>query len=310
MKQSASSERARAGQHVIMGPWAHGAMLPNFVGTMHHGMMGGAQGMLLSDQHIKFYDRYLKGVDSVIPAIRYFVMGRGQWRTAEVWPLPQTQWRRYYLHSRGRAHTASGNGTLALEEPGDEPPDVYVYNPLTPTPSIGGRVVTGQSGFVAGPIEQSPLMFRPDVLCYTTAELKEDTEVTGPVKLHLSAATTVRDTDFAAILMDVLPDGRAYNIADGILRARFRKSVFAPEMLSPGQVYELTVHLGETSYLFRRGHRLRLTVSSSNFPAYDRNMNTGNPIGEDAQGTPAMQTVFHETGNASYLELPVIAGVQ
>jgi len=307
MKEKGGSDRARRGQHIIMGPWAHGAALPNFVGMMHFGMMGGAQGMLLSEHHITFYDKYLKGIDTPIPGIRYFVMGRNQWRVAESWPLPGTRWQKFFLHSGGLAHTSRGDGVLSRDEPSGESPDIFVYNPLFPVPSIGGRVVAGQSGFVAGPIDQSEIEKRPDVLCYATPELTEDMEVTGPLKLNLFASTSVKDTDFTAILIDVYPNGRAYNIADGIIRGRYRKSIFEPQMLNPGEVYRFSMSLGTTSYLFKKGHRIRLCVSSSNFPAFDRNMNTGNQIGEDAQGIPAMQTVYHQKEHPSYIELPVIS---
>jgi putative CocE/NonD family hydrolase len=158
----------------------------------------------------------------------------------------------------------------------------------------------------AGPANQFHIEQRNDVLCYTTPELEEDTEVTGPLDLHLFSATSARDTDFNAILTDVYPDGRAYNMADGIIRARYHKSIFKPELVKPGEVNEYIISMGNTSCLFRKGHRIRIDISSSNFPAFDRNMNTGNPPGEDAQGIPAMQTIFHQEGYASYIDLPVI----
>jgi putative CocE/NonD family hydrolase len=159
---------------------------------------------------------------------------------------------------------------------------------------------------VPGPINQVLLEKRGDVLCYTTPELKEGLEVTGPVTLHLFAATSVRDTDFTAKLIDVHPDGAAYNVAEGFIRARYRNSILQSEMVTPGQVYEYVINMGATGNLFRRGHRIRLHVSSSNFPRIDRNMNTGNPFGEDSEGVPAVQTIYHQDGYPSYIELPVI----
>ena len=162
------------------------------------------------------------------------------------------------------------------------------------------------SGLVAGPRDQSHIEKRSDILCYTTPELEEDTEVTGPLELHLFAATSTRDTDFTAKLVEVYLDGRSYNVAEGIIRARYRKSIFQPELVNPGEIYEYIINMGHISQLFRKGHRIRIDISSSNFPTSDRNMNTGNPIGEDVQGIPAMQSIYHQPGYASYIDLPLI----
>lgn len=163
-------------------------------------------------------------------------------------------------------------------------------------------------GLVEGPVEQSHVEKRSDVLCYTTPELEEPVEVTGPLEMHLFAATSAKDTDFTAKLVDVYPDGRSYNLTEGIKRARALKSAAYPDLINPGEVYEYVITMGNTSQLFRKGHRIRIDISSSNFPMFDRNMNTGNPIGEDAQGIPATQTVYHQPAYASYIDLPVIPG--
>jgi putative CocE/NonD family hydrolase len=181
----------------------------------------------------------------------------------------------------------NGDGQLSSDKPVSEPPDTYVYNPYHPVPSAGGRGGIADNGFLSGAMDQSYVEQRGDVLCYTTPELMEDMEVTGPVDLHLFAATSCKDTDFTAKLVDVHADGRGYNVADGILRLQYRNSVFRPEPVTPGQINEYIIHLGDTSQLFRKGHRVRIDVSSSNFPTYDRNLNTGNRIGEDAAGATA-----------------------
>ncbi|MBN2075810.1 MAG: CocE/NonD family hydrolase, partial [Dehalococcoidales bacterium] len=229
---------------------------------------------------------------------------------ADTWPLPNTRWQRYYLHSKGNANTMSGDGVLSPDEPGSEPVDTFVYDPHQPVPTVGGSMIGGTAGFglVAGPLEQSPVEKRNDVLCYTTTELEEDVEITGPLEMHIFAATTVKDTDFTAKLVDVCPDGRSYNLSDGIKRARGLKSESDPELIKPGDIYEYVITLGPTSQLFRKGHRIRIDISSSNFPYYDRNMNTGNPIGEDARGITATQTIFHQPDYSSYIDLPVIPG--
>ena len=244
-------------------------------------------------------------MDIQIPAVRYFVMGRNCWRNAAAWPVPGTQWQRFFFHSKGKANSSQGNGQLNRDEPGSEPPDVFEYDPHNPVPTVGGAWAYG-NGYVAGPLDQSRIEQRRDILCYSTPELKEEVEVTGPLELHLFASSSARDTDFTAKLVDVYPDGRSFNAADGIIRARYRQSVFTPELLLPGQIIEYVIDLVGTSQLFKRGHRIRIDVSSSNFPAFDRNMNTGNPIGEDARGIIASQTIYHRTGYASYIDLPVI----
>jgi len=232
-------------------------------------------------------------------------MGINRWRNADAWPLPETEWTPLYLSSRGRAQTAAGDGLLCFEAPAVDPPDRYLYDPRLPVPTVGGRnLPTGK--LVPGPLDQTHVERRGDVLCYTTSELREDLEVTGPLKLHLYAATSAQDTDFVAKLVDVHPDGAAFNVAEGVIRARFRNGLLSPQPVVPGEVNAYVIDMANVSIVFRSGHRMRLDVTSSNFPRIDRNMNTGNALGEDAAGIVAVQTVFHNAQFPSRLELPVI----
>jgi hypothetical protein len=305
MREKGGSESARNGQYVICGPWAHGASLLAFVGGLHFGPVARSIAAFVQERHIAFFDKYLRGKDLDIPAVRYFVMGRDQWHNADTWPLPQTDWQRVYLHSQGRAHAMAGDGLLSRDEPGSEAADIFVYDPRNPVPTLGGRnLPTGR--LVPGPFDQTPIEKRSDVLCYTTPELKEDIEVTGPLTLHLFASTSARDTDFTAKLINVYPNGSAYNVAEGCIRAKYRRSVLRPEPVTPGEIYEYEIDMAATSVLFRRGHRIRLDITSSNFPRIDRNMNTGNPFGVDAEGIAALQTVYHQPEYSSYIDLPVI----
>jgi len=303
MRTRGGSPRAREGQHLLVGPWMHGRIL-DFLGELNFGASAGLWQAQVSEQNIAFFDKYLRGRDIQIPTVRYFVMGRNRWQTADDWPLPQTQWQRFFFHSKGGANTAAGDGGLSRDAPGAESPDIFIYDPHRPVPSVGGRLYG--VGVTPGPIEQSRVEKRNDVLCYTTPKLDEEVEVTGPLQAHLFATTSARDTDFAAKLVDVHPDGRAYNVVEGIIRASGRKLNGQRERVTPGEVYEYVISMGDTSQLFRKGHRIRVDISSSNFPMFDRNMNTGNPIGEDARGIPAMQTIYHQSGFASYIDLPVI----
>ena len=303
MRELGGSQHAREGQHILVGPWPHDRLV-DFLGNLNFGASAGTWQARVSEQNMAFFDRYLCGKDIEIPPVRYFLMGMNVWKTADAWPLPQTQWQRFYLHSKGGANTSAGDGLLSRDKPASEPADKFIYDPHRPVPSFGGRVLG--AGLVPGPVDQYHVEKRQDVLCYTTPVLKEDVEVSGPLQLHLFAATSVRDTDFTAKLIDVYPDGCAYNLAEGIKRARVIKSAAHPELINPHEVYEYVITLGNTSQLFRKGHHIRIDISSSNFPMFDRNMNTGNPIGEDAYCIPATQTVYHQSGYASYIDLPVI----
>jgi uncharacterized protein len=304
MRQNGGSILAREGQHLLLGPWAHSQYLGS-LGDINSGALADSEGSQLCEYNIAFYNKYLRGMDINLPAVRYFVMGRNTWQNAESWPLPQTRWRRFFFHSHGQANSGKGDGILSCDEPASEPPDKYIYNPLQPVPTVGGSWAYG-NGYVAGPLDQYRIEQREDILCYTTPALKDDVEVSGPLELHLFAATSARDTDFTAKLVDVYPDGRSINVADGIIRARYRKSVFTPELVTPGDVIEYTIDLIATSQLFRNGHRIRVDITSSNFPAFDRNMNTGHSNGEDITGINAEQTIYHRNGFASYIDLPVI----
>jgi putative CocE/NonD family hydrolase len=305
MRKRAGSAIARKGQYLLVGPWWHTAW-GDFLGALNFGPSAGAQRAMIHEHNIAFYDRYLRGLEIKIPPVRYFLMGRNRWQESDEWPLPQTSWQRFYLHSRGRANTASGDGSLSRDVSLSEKPDTFSYDPLNPVPTVGGRFFG--LGLVSGPLDQYQVEKRPDVLCYTTPELKEDLEVTGPVAAHLFASTSAVDTDFTARLVDVHPDGAAYNLVEGIKRARTLKSADNSEVIKPDRVYEFVIAMGETSQLFRRGHRIRLEVSSSNFPVYDRNMNTGHSVGEDATGVIARQAIYHQPEYASYLDLPIISG--
>jgi uncharacterized protein len=305
MTTEGGSVFAREHQHLYAGPWCH-CRPQRVLGDIDFGPFADDAGSGTSAYLISFFDKYLKGENINLPAVRYFTMGRNTWQDATKWPLSQTVWQRYFLHSHNGANTSSGDGLLTMDEPQSEPPNTYVYNPNHPVPTAGGRGGLAENGFVYGPIDQSYIERRSDVLCYTSPELDRDFEVTGPLNLHLFASSSCKDTDFVAKLVDVYPDGRAFNVADGVVRAQYRNSFTDSEFLKPGEITEFIISLGHTSQLFRRGHCLRLDITSSNFPTFDRNMNTGNPVGEDKEGIPALQTIFHQAGYASYIDLPTI----
>jgi putative CocE/NonD family hydrolase len=218
------------------------------------------------------------------------------------WPLARTVWTDYYLHSDGRAHASTSAGTLDTTAPGDELPDLFVNDPRNPVPTVGASGVG--LGEVNGPRDQSRIETRPDVVTYTTDVLTADLEVTGPISATLFAATQGRDTDWIVKLVDVHPDGRSFNLTDGVARARYRNG--AEELLTPGEAYEYQLDMQVTSNVFRRGHRIRVQISSTDFPRLHRNPNTGKPLLDDAQLVPVLQTILHDAHHPSRVTLPVI----
>jgi uncharacterized protein len=276
---------------LIIGPWAHaetvsfpdGTALRNFrLDSLAHS--------------VDWFDRHLLGIKSPpLAPVRIYTMGMHQWRDEQEWPLARTRYTPYYLHSGGKANTSAGDAALTQNPPGArEPPDAFVYDPRDPVPTAGGAML----GFNAGIERQNAVESRPDVLAYTTGPLEEDLEVTGPIDLVLYVSTSALSTDFTGKLVDVYPDGSAYNISDGILRRRYEQRA--------GERTEIKIALWPTSTVFLKGHRIRLEVSSSNYPRFDRNPNTGRSNATENQPITATQTIYHSPSTPSRLILPVV----
>jgi uncharacterized protein len=261
MKQRGGSALARQQQRLVIGPWSHGNFMLGFP-ERNYGAASTARDML-TEMQLRWFDHWLKGIENGIEQekpVCIFVMGENRWRVEEDWPLPDTQYRSYYLQSLGHANTAAGDGVLSTTRADAEPEDVYRYDPHDPVPTAGGAVLM-EGG--EGPRDQRQVEAREDVLCYTTPPLEQPVEVTGPIELVLHVSSSVRDTDFTGKLVDVHPDGRAELLTDGILRARYRQSLSSPVLMEPGHVYELHIDLGSTSNVFLAGNRIRLEVSST-----------------------------------------------
>jgi hypothetical protein len=230
-------------------------------------------------------------------------MGDNVWRNEKEWPLARTKYTKYYFHSDGKANSRFGNGVLSPKISANEETDVYLYDPRNPVPyKWGGSGISPT--FVVQ--DQEEVEKRADVLVYTSEPLKNDLEVTGPIEAKLWASSSAVDTDFTTKLVDVYPNGKAYNLVEGIVRARHRQSVAKPKLIEPGKIYEYSIKLKPTSNVFKTGHRIRVQISSSNFPKWDRNLNTGHPIGQDAEIMVAMQTIYHDKQYPSHIVLPVI----
>jgi len=308
MKSRGAGEAARASQRLMMGPWNHSVPFTNLVGDVDYGYRSSPISADVDGAQLRFFDYWLKGKPNGANedrAARIYVMGANQWRDYQDWPIPGTEFRRYYLHSRGRANSSFGDGALSADAPGLEPPDSFLYNPLDPAPTRGGGLCCYPPALRGGAFDQSSIEHRADVLVYSTEPLAQNLEVIGPVTLTLFAASSAPDTDFTAKLVDVSPCGFARNLTDGIIRARYRESRSAAVLMTPGKVYEFTIDLWSTANLFQAGHRIRLEVSSSNFPRFDRNPNTGHDLFADAETRPALQTVMHDHAFASHLTLPI-----
>ena len=306
MREHGMGETARQHQKLLVGPWAHlfPYTSPTSRGTGDIDFGDNAKIELQATQ-LRWFDHWLKGIDTGIaaePSVKLFVMGENVWRDENDWPLARTRYTPYYFHSQGQANSATGDGSLNTTAPGEEPPDRFVYDPDDPVPTRGGNTLI----IAVGVQDQREVGARQDVLVYTGEPLSEPLEVTGPITVTLFASTSAPDTDFTAKLVDVRPDGYARNLADGIIRGRYRASRTFPTLLQPDTVTEFTIDLWATSHVFLPGHRIRVDISSSNFPRFDRNLNTGEDQATGSRFQSASQTVFHDARYASHILLPVI----
>jgi putative CocE/NonD family hydrolase len=304
MSQKGATERARRGSHLVIGAWGHGSSQKT--GDIDFGPTAHINELALA---LRWYDSRLREIDNGLdrePPVKLFVMGRNEWVLEHEYPLARTNYRPLYFASAGRANTNKGDGRLTWEKPiGASTADRFRYDPNDPVPSLGGNNCCG-TPTEAGPRDQRKIEGRQDVLIYTSDVLQEEIEVTGPVKVVLYASSDASDTDFVAKLVDVYPDGTTYNMAEGMLRARYRESISKPSLLKPGQVYRFEIDLVGTSVAFLKGHRIRVHVTSSHFPQFDRNPNTGATFGTTTEFRPAQQTVYHDGAHASHILLPVI----
>jgi len=298
LRRAGGSREAREGARILIGAWAH-----DRAGTRCAAVEFGPNvAMDLYWYELRFFRRWLMDADDgwdAEPPMRVFTMGRNTWQDFADWPAPDARVRRLYLHSGGRANTRHGDGELHWEAPGGQPADTFRYDPLDPVPTVGGNHSLDYACIQAGPKDQSAVEDRPDVLVYSTPALDRPVEIAGPVRLRLFAATDGPDTDFTAKLVDVQPDGTPINLSEGAVRASFAY----PGGMASGVPHAFEIALVDLSHAFLPGHRLRLEVSSSNFPKYARNLNTGADSHTTAETRVAAQTIYHDAARASALEV-------
>jgi putative CocE/NonD family hydrolase len=306
LHQQAATAEARAGQRLLVGPWAHAGTSP--AGKIGDVVFGKDAVLDNANTTLKWFDYSLKGIKNEFASgapVRLFIMGDNVWRDEQEFPLARTRYTKYYLHSSKGANGIAGDGSLSVTAPEGEKQDQFTYDPQNPVPTLGGRLCCG-GAIPPGPADQRANEARPDVLVFSTPALTADTEVTGYISVELYASTSAVDTDFTALLVDVDEKGYARFLTDGIVRARYRESTKEASAITPGKIYKYAIDLWATANVFKAGHRIRLYISSSNFPRFNRNMNTGEDNSGASKFVRATQTIYHDRDHSSVLILPVI----
>lgn len=302
LRRSGATEQVREQSRLIVGPWSVRGVGERTAGGLDFGRAAAASSLFGDDSlaacHLRFFDRWMKGkrIEDE-PRVRLFVMGRNRWRFEDDYPLTRAKNVAWHL---------GANGNLSRQAPAAEQrPDTFIFDPNDPFPSYGGAWVAPATAQV-GPVDQGPVLSRRDLIVYTSAPLERDVEVIGSPKMVLYASTSGQDTDWVVKLCDVHPDGRTFNVTDGILRARYRKSLDTPELVEPGEIARYEIELYPTAMAFLAGHRLRIMITSSDFPRYDRNPNTGENPADAKAFAVVLQQVFHDSMRASHIVLPTI----
>jgi putative CocE/NonD family hydrolase len=286
----------KAAQHLWMGPWAH-THYDQDIGDLRLGPTAAAANAGVIAAFNRFVDEHLRGAEPHLPPVRYFLLGANEWHNADDWPPSQAHARSLYLHSSGGANSSRGDGMLGNDPPTtEERPDRFLYDPERPVPSVDP----------AGPWDRREIEARDDVICFTSEPLPEAITIAGPVTLELWAVSDAPDTDWTAMLVDVYPDGRAIGLCDGILRARYRESLAEPRLLQPGGAERYAIAVGNIACRFDIGHRIRLEISSSNFPKYDPNPNGSGPVALACETRVAVQQVLHDVAHPSRLMVTVM----
>jgi uncharacterized protein len=302
MTTRGATAEARSSQRLLMGPWGHNVNTSTKVSEIDFG----PQSLIpIYDEVARWYDRWLRNYPEgrQDAPVRIFIMGENAWRDEQEWPLARAQWTPFFLQSGGSANSRFGNGRLSTILPAaNEPSDEYTYNPANPTPFL----TEPTSSQIGEADDYTAVQRRDDVLVYQTEPLEKDTEVTGPVRVDLYASSSALDTDFMAMLIDVWPNGYRQRLCDGMVRARFREGMDQPSLIEPGQIYHYSIDCWNTAQVFQAGHRICLQISSSAFPKFDRNLNTGAALGLTSEFVTADQRIYHDAEHPSAIVLPIV----
>ena len=300
----------RDNQYLVIAPTLHCAYTRATENTIVGERSVGDARLNYNEQITKWFDLWLKGnqndFKATTPRVQYFTMGTNQWQTANTWPPEKAKMTTFYLNSNGKANTRFGDGTLSAKKPTSDNPDSFIYDPMNPVPSYGGNVCCTGNAIKAGAFDQKDMELRDDILVYTSDVLKEDTEVSGFIEAVLYVSSNVKDTDFTLKLIDVYPDDTAYNLDETIQRVRYREGYDKEVFMEEGEVYELNFTPLATSNVFKKGHRIRIEISSSNFPRFARNLNTGGNNFDESVGVVATNKVHHSKAYPSQIRIPIV----
>ena len=311
VRKNAISQQARDNQFLVIAPTLHCSYKRATENTVVGERSMGDARLNYDEQTYSWFDLWLKGeandFSKKTARVQYFTMGSNKWQSAENWPPANAEMTTYYLHSGGKANSLYGDGTLRTTPPAkDGKADVFVYDPMFPVPSFGGNVCCTGNAVQGGSFDQHQMETRNDILIYSTEPFKDGAEVSGNIETMLYVGSDAKDTDFTVKLIDVYPDGRAYNLDETILRARYREGFDKEVMMEKGKVYPITLSPMATSNYFAPGHRLRIEISSSNFPRFDRNLNTGGNNFDEKTGVVATNQVHHSVAYPSQIKLPIV----
>jgi putative CocE/NonD family hydrolase len=309
-RKNGTNDRARNGQYAIISPTTHCSSERASAQTKVGDLMVGDARLHYFETYLAWFDRWLRGNEHALdslPRFQYYVIGRNEWHKSDTWPVKGMRETSFYLHSDGNANTSKGTGRLSLDLPARERPDTFTYDPANPAPSRGGSICcTGNPKDVPGSFDNADIELRPDVLVYTGDVLRDGLELTGPMRAIVHLSSRAPDTDVTVKVLDVFPDGRVMNVQEGITRVRYRDGFDKPHMMTPDKVYEVPVDLHATSWYLPAGHKLRVEISSSSFPHYDRNLNTGGRNYDETKFRSAANSVHHTSAYPSRLVLPVV----
>lgn len=309
VRANASDAAIRDNQYMVIAPTLHCRFTRATENTIVGERSVGDARLNYDEQIYAWFDLWLKGTKNdfkkTTPRVQYYTMGSNKWQAAETWPPENTELVSYYLNSGGSANTLNGDGTLSKTKPKKDNPDSFIYDPMDPVPSYGGNVCCTGNAIQGGSFDQQQMETRNDILVYTTDVLEEGVEVSGFIESTLYVSSDAKDTDFTIKLIDVYPDGSAYNLDETIQRVRYREGYDKEVFMEDGEVYKVDLTPMATSNYFKKGHRIRIEISSSNFPRFARNLNTGGNNFDESEGVVARNKVHHSSDYPSEIRLPI-----